>query len=237
MSDVAVYTPSGEKCLDVGTLGVGIHLWKLIYDNRVEITYAEIIGLDGRIWKKTATSPLNIDFMIKAFSPKDKNKPSAEFDIKLYNVVIRKSRLSYDVRDIPEDPSCLRFDVNHIALNDLKADVALPVLRNDDFIIDLRRLSFIEKSGVCVEKLGFKAHVSPESFDISDIVLRLPASEIQFSDINLCYESFKDMKSAFGKGTHHLHIKAPRLSPSDFCGFFPPLAEIRDGYVFDADFS
>lgn len=237
LSDVTVYTPSGEKCLDVGTLGAGIHLWRLLYDHRVEITYAEIIGLDGRIWKQTAASPLNIDFIIRAFSPRDKNKPSSEFDIKLYNVVIRKSRLSYDVRDVPEDPSAVRFDTNHMRLDDMKADVALPVLKNDDFIIDLRRLSFVERSGICVDKLGFKAHVTPKSFEISDIVLRLPASEITVSDINLRYGSYKEIVSSFGKGMHHLCIKAPSLTPYDFRGFFPPLAGIRDKYEFDADIS
>ncbi|MDE7136417.1 MAG: hypothetical protein K2N91_07270, partial [Muribaculaceae bacterium] len=60
MKDVGIYTPEGEKCIAVTTLGAGINLWKLVYDRKVVITYAELIGLDASISKAISDAPLNI---------------------------------------------------------------------------------------------------------------------------------------------------------------------------------
>lgn len=237
LSDVDIYTPKNEKCISVGTLGAGIHLWRLIYDQKIEITYAEVIGLDGRVWKETPQSPLNIDFIIKALAPKDKNKPPTKFDLKLHNVVIRKSRLSYDIHSAPRKDNPLAFDNNHIELNDFKADVTLPQLKNDDFIVDLRRLSFRERNGLSVEKLAMMAHITPESLDVVDIALRLPGSDIKISDIHLQFKSFKDILQSLDSGNHLVQISASRLSPADFRCFYPPLASFNGEYKFDADIS
>ena len=45
IKNVEFYTPDGEKCIEVSTLGAGIRLWKLIKVRRIEITYAEVLGL------------------------------------------------------------------------------------------------------------------------------------------------------------------------------------------------
>jgi len=237
LSDVDIYTPKNEKCISVGTLGAGIHLWRLIYDHKIEITYAEVIGLDGRVWKETPQSPLNIDFIIKALAPKDKNKPPTKFDLKLHNVVIRKSRLSYDILSAPRKDNPLAFDNRHIELNDFKADVTLPQLKNDDFIVDLRRLSFRERCGLSVEKLAMIAHITPRSLDVVDIALRLPGSDIKISDIHLQFKSFKDILKALDSGNHLVQISASRLSPADFRCFYAPLASFNGNYKFDADIS
>ncbi len=237
LSEVEIFTPKGDRCISVGTLGAGIHLWRLIYDKKIEITYAEVVGLDGRVWKESPKSPLNIDFIIQALAPKDKNKPPKKFDLKLHNVVIRKSRLSYDILNAPRKDNPVAFDINHIELNDFKADVKLPRLRNEDFIIDLRRLSFRERCGLSVEKLGMIAHITPRSLDVKDISLRLPGSDIKISDIHLQFKSFKEILKALESGSHLVQVSAPRLSPSDFKCFYEPLGSFYGEYKFDADIS
>ena len=237
LSDVSVYSPDGKKCVYVSTLGAGIHLWRLVYDRKIEITYAEIIGLDAEIRQKDAHSPLNIDFIIKAFSPKEKNKPPKKIDVKLHNIVIRKSKVSYDVIDSPQIENGRKFDRNHIALNDLRADVTLPRIKNDDFIIDLRRVSFIERSGLNIEKLGMYAHITPHSIDLKDINLRMPGSDIKISDIALSFTSFKDIPAALDSGEHKLSIKASRLSPKDFEAFYSPLGSYYEEYTLQVDVS
>ena len=73
--NVNIYTPEGAKCISVETIGAGIHLWHLIKDRKIEITYAQILGLNGKICQKKEGDKLNIQFIIDAFAPKDKNKP------------------------------------------------------------------------------------------------------------------------------------------------------------------
>ncbi|MDE6339151.1 MAG: hypothetical protein K2K97_05120, partial [Muribaculaceae bacterium] len=193
MTGVDFYTPEGEKCISVKTLGAGINLWRLVSVGKVEITYAEVIGLTADINKPTPESPLNIQYIIDALSPKDKNKPPTPFDLTLHSVVIRNSNLSYNILSVPARQNSSEFDPNHVSLADLRADVALPRLKNDDFIIDLRRLSFKERSGLTVERLTAFAHITAQSLDMSKFSLRLPASKLSISDISLRFDSLKNI--------------------------------------------
>lgn len=235
MQDVAIYTPEGEKCISVKTLGAGINLWKLIYNRKVEITYAELIGLNAYISKVNPDSTLNIQFIIDAVSPKDKNKPPTPFDLKLHSVVIRNSNLSYDLLSAPVKADKKVFDANHIKLENLRADVALPQLKNDDFIIDLRRLSFKEISGFEVEKLSAFAHITARSLDVSKFSLRLPESRIKVSDISLQYDSLKNITKSLETGEHTWIVSASELSPADFTEFFPPLESLKGKFTLDVE--
>ena len=75
LGDVVLSDPQGRRCLDAATVGAGISLWSLLTDGRVEITYVELLDFKASIWQDSPESPLNIDFIIRALSPKDKNKP------------------------------------------------------------------------------------------------------------------------------------------------------------------
>ena len=48
------------------------------------------------------------------------------------------SCLSYDVKSKAEADR--RFDRNHVEITDLKADILLPRIKNDDYVIDVKRL-------------------------------------------------------------------------------------------------
>ena len=72
LSDVSVYSPDGKKCVYVSTLGAGIHLWRLVYDRKIEITYAEIIGLDAEIRQKRCALSVKYRFYNQSFLSKGK---------------------------------------------------------------------------------------------------------------------------------------------------------------------
>ena len=233
LHDVAVDTPGGEKCITIKTVGAGIHLWRLVSEGKIEITYAEILGLDGRIWQKEKDGDLNIKFIIDAFAPKDKNKPPAKFDLRIHNIVVRKSSLSFDRLWKPEKVSENVSSPDHIHLTDLKADIALPVLKNDDFTIDLRRLSFKEDSGIDLRRLSLKTHITPTSVSFSDFLLNIGESVVRIGDNSLRFKSFKDIKEAMSSGNHSLNIIGENLRPRDFRAFSPFLDRIGGIYYLD----
>ena len=135
-----MFDPEGERCLRVETVGAGINIWRLITSREIELTYGEIIGLDARIFQQVENGPLNIQFIIDALKPKDKNKPPSKFDLKLRNVVLRRCKASFDREWKPKAEGEYRTDFNHVAIEDLRADVAFPRLSTNDFELDLRRM-------------------------------------------------------------------------------------------------
>ena len=158
LHDVDVPDQQGDSLLHVETLAAGIDLSTLLRDRRLLFTYGEIIGLKGHVVRPDKDSPTNLQFIIDAFKPKP-NQPPKPFDVEVRGVVIRDSELTYDVLDQPHRGVGV-FDVNHLILTNLRADVALPRLRNDDFDIRIKRLAFDEQSGLALKNMTVAAVIT-----------------------------------------------------------------------------
>ena len=138
LNDVLIKDQQGDSLLTVSKLGAGISLRDLIADHRIIVTYGEIIGLAGHVTRPDKDSPTNMQFIIDAFKPKD-DKPPKPFDVQVKTVVVRQSALTYDVLNQPKKAG--QFDPNHLAVKNLRADLTLPCLKNNDFDIRIKRLS------------------------------------------------------------------------------------------------
>ena len=223
LKDVSIPDKSGKEVLTVDKLGVGLSLYNLVMRKRVVFTYAEVLGLNGYVYKTDADAPLNIQFIIDALSPKDKNKPPTKFDIGIYNIVLRRGELRYDVlnADTVQD----KYDKNHISINDLRADIALPRLKNDIYNIKVKRLSFREQSGLMLKNLTVNTVVCDSAITVSDFRVELPQSYITTKDFTLSFDSLKSI----GKEVRNLPISVNTtdtyITPSDFACFVPKLKD------------
>lgn len=234
VSDVSLMTPAGEKCADIEKLGAGISLMDLIRHGKIVFTYAELLGLNAQIWQQEEGGPLNIDFIIEAVKPKDKNKPPTKFDVVLRNVVIRNCRAKFDRRWIPkrEDGA---IDFNHAEMTDLRADCTLPAIKNNDFTIDIRRLSFKTPEGLDIEKLSLKTHITDKSISISDFSLRMPGTELAPADMELKFDDFAHIREAFKTADLHLVMVDNKFTPSDLAPLLPQLKGFDQTFTLDVD--
>lgn len=225
---VNIYDPSGQRCIYAARIGAGISLWQLLSSGDIEITYAEIIGLNADISQSVEGGPLNIDFIIKAFAKKDDNKLPTKFSLALKNVVIRKSSLSFSRLYKPhlDDPE--RFDPNYIKISQLQADIQLPLLSNDKFEVDLRRLAFRERCGLDVKRLSLYASISPEEIALRNFQFVVNNTKLTISDQSLPISGYKSIAESLSKGVHSVDILLDPLVPADFHHFLPSLATIDD---------
>ena len=226
---VSIYTPKGERCISIGRLGAGVSLWTLVTDGSLEFTYAELISMNARVTQAAPDSPLNIDFIIKALSPKKKKKkPTVK--VALRNVVIRKSAIQFDRLYVPELADGRRLDPAHLRLDNFRADLEIPYIDNGNFAIDLRRLAFTEKSGLVVNGLSLKADISPSKIELSDLHLLLDNSEITISDQSLSFDGYSHIVDALKKGSHTVRILAEPFVPSELACLYPPLASLDNPF-------
>lgn len=195
LKDVSVIVAPGDTALQVERLGAGVVLGKLFFDRRIVFSYAEIIGLDARLRRDSAGAPLNIQPIIDKLSPKDKNKPPTRYDLRVNNIVIRRSGISYDVAASPVTPG--KFNPDHIKIYGLKADLLLPRIKNDDYVVSLNRLALREQSGLSVESLGGLFMVSDSLLAVKDFSLELPQSRILTDDINMSYQGWADLSRQY----------------------------------------
>ena len=225
LNDVTVDNPEGERVMKAGNIGAGISLMRLIFDRRLVFTYAEISRLEAHLWKQTADSPLNIQFLIDAFKSKEKKEP-AKFDLVLNNIILRDCSLTWDKRWIPAGPRD-RIDFNHLKVSGLSADLRLPVLKNDDYELDLRRLMLKEASGLEIRKLSGRFHVTPKLLSMRDVVLELPATHITLPDTEFGINGFKDLKTQILSQPLAVNLDNLLITPADFSCFTPALEHYR----------
>ena len=220
---VTVGGNSGDTIMTVNRLGAGVSLGNLLFRHRMVFTYAEVIGLDARIYRDSIGSPLNIQPIIDALSPKDKTKPPTAFDFRVNTVVIRTSSVSYDVLSAPVlGPGV--FDKNHVHISRVRADAQLPAMRNDDFSILLRRLAFYEQSGFTLNELSGNFHVCDTASVISGMRISLPGSDLRFGDITTKYKSLKTIGKQLADMPFRFEIASESyVTPADIAPFVPAL--------------
>lgn len=226
--DVNVPDPDGRMCVHIDRVGAGINIWRLLSRRRIELTYAEIMGLRARIVQPSEGAPLNIQFIIDAFRPKEPGKPPTRFDLKIHSIIIRRGTVSFDRAWLPRKEG--KIDFNHLRLEKLTADVALPCLKNDDFIVDLRRLSFTEQSGFDVRGMKALAHITPEKLSVDGLTIELPGTYLSPADMKLSYDGYKNIGEALRSGNHSFFINDGRITPADFSAFVPALGNLDETY-------
>lgn len=219
LKGVEVADLNGEKLLKVDKLGVGVSLYNLITRKRLVFTYAEIVGLNGNIYRESLDSPLNIQFIIDAFSPKDKNKPPQKFDLSIYNIVLRKSNITYDV--LNEDRKENVFDKNHIAIKDLRADIALPLLRNDKYNVNIKRLSFKEQSGFYLKNFIVNTQVDDKNANIAGLRIELPQTYLALRDFSISYNSLNTLGKEIAGIDFNVNTTGSYITLSDLSCFVP----------------
>ncbi|WP_304609398.1 translocation/assembly module TamB domain-containing protein [Muribaculum intestinale] len=219
---VSVAVAPGDTALKVSRLGAGLRMGKLLMHGRLVFSYAEIIGLDARLWRDSASAPLNIQPIIDHLKPRDKNKPPTIYDLAIDNIVIRRSRLSYDVHSEPA-PEPGKIDFKHISLSDIKADIRLPRVSNDSYVADLRRLAATERSGLVLNALSGRASVSDTLLIVDNMHIELPSSQLDFAPLRLRYEGWSDLTARITEHTFTVAtLPGSQITPADLAPFFRP---------------
>lgn len=225
LNDVLINDQQGDSLLTIGKLGAGISLKDLLSDRRIVITYGEIVGLNGHVTRQDKDSPTNMQFIIDALKPKDK-KPSKPFDIEVKTVVVRNSNLTYDVLDQPRKTD--RFDLNHLAVSNLRADLTLPRLKSNDFDIRIKRLSFDEHSGLSLKRFSSNVHITDQALDVKNIKMQLPGSNIVLDDVHLEYTSLKNLGDELARMPLRVSTPGSTITPADFAPFAQQLSKFTD---------
>ena len=224
LKDVLINDQQGDSLLTIDKIGAGISLKDLIADRRIVVTYGEIIGLSGHVTRPDKGSPTNMQFIIDAFKPKE-DKPPKPFDVQIKHVVVRQSALTYDVLDQPRKPG--RLDPNHLAVSNLRADLSLPQLKNNDFDIRVKRLSFDEGSGLSLKRLSTDVHITDNALDVKDLKILMPGSDIRLDDIHLEYSSLKNLGTELANMPLCVCTPGSTVTPSDFAALAPQLKSLN----------
>lgn len=231
VDDVSLTSPSGERVAGIGKVAAGIDMWCLISQRRVVLNYAEIIGLDVLITQQENGGPTNIQFLIDALSPKDKSKPPTRFDLRFRNIVVRDSRAGLSLpwmTDCDGNPKPFA----DVRLSDLRLDLSIPTMKNDDFRFNVRNLQCRLQPGVDLRGLSadirFRKGVGKEAGDeifVSNLAIDLPGTSLAVGDVAL---------NLIDIGPVDVTVSG-QITPSDLAGAVPALKAFDMPWTIDID--
>lgn len=219
LTNLTLDSPEGDECAKIEKVAAGIDLWSLFTDRKIILNYAEIIGLDAKIIQPAYQAPLNIQFLIDALSPKDKEKPSKNFNLRIRNVVVRESKARY-LRPWMTDSIGLNHRLADIEINGLRVDMSIPVLNNDELRFDIRNIQFEASPFVYVRSLTADVAYIKDSLEngsdrliVKDFNLSLPNSSLAIADTEIKLDSIGYLNAAI----------EGHITPSDFSELLPQL--------------
>lgn len=102
IKDLVVYDRQSRKALQVSRVGAGIALWRLLWNEDLVFTHAEIVGLRAQIIQDRAGEPLNIQFIIDAFKPKEPGETAHK--VRFPHSPCRDTRIGCHVQQAMESP-------------------------------------------------------------------------------------------------------------------------------------
>lgn len=228
LRNVTIEPVPGDTAITVKRIGAGVRLFSLLSGGSLIVDYVGINGLKASVWRDSADAPLNIQPIITALSPKDRNKPPTLFDLRINTVMLRQVSLAYDVKSAPVAE---QFDLNHLSLTNLRADMRLPRLKNDDFAVSIKRMGFTERCGFALENLAGDFGLSADSLTIKNVSVALSRSELEIGDVTLPLKGINSIKSSIEQERLTLSVASGSyVTPADFAPFVPKL-ETVDGRV------
>lgn len=228
LNDIYITTAPGDTALKVKRLGAGIRLGKLIMQRKIVISYAEIIGLEGNIWRDSVNAPLNIQPIIDHLRSDNKDKPQSIYDLKINNIVIRQSSIRYDVNDAPHKGDAGTFDKNHLNVHDLRADIQVPRINNDDYRVIIRRLALREGSGLSIESISGEAYVTSSGLNLKGFNIQLPNSSISLSDMRSPYDGWEMLTKGWTEIPIDIQIlRGSHIYPADLSPLVPALKKLN----------
>ncbi len=196
-----------------------------LFHRKISISSVQLFGLDIRMNRENPDMPLNCQFIIDAFAPKDTVKKEMNIDLRINSVLIRRGQISYDVVSVPETKG--RFNPGHIAINDLSATVSLKALRTDSLNLQLRRMSFNEQSGLQLKRFRFRLTANRERITLGDFSLALPGSVLSV-DTFLISDFSPDEFPNINEQIRYSGNARATVTPADLSMFFPALSHFSD---------
>ncbi len=225
LTDISVKDAYGADCLNIERLSAGVDLKKFFVQDSIIVTYAELESPRLTVYRDSAGSRLNIQPIIEALSPKDSLKPPTRFNFQISYVTISRLSGTYDVRTDSITPG--KFNPHHIAVKDMNLRAELPCIKNDDFSIVLRQLSFAEESGFVMDALNGNFHITSSGSSIKGLNILLPRTHLKFADIVLDYSSWKTLINDIKHNEINVEVLFPSyVTLADFRAFVPVLNKL-----------
>lgn len=213
-----------DTLLNIPHLSASFELIPLLKDGDIRINTLLLSEPDARVWRETADSEANFQFIIDRLASKDTTESAPLPNIRVSQVQIHDGRISYDVLSSPAKET---FDASHLSISNLQVNASLRSLTPDTLALNLRRLTFDEKSGITLKRARAKINASPDAAQINNLRIQFSEGEITSDRLSLSFDTL---------GSNHRYsgtLKGTNITTKTFVPIVPQLTHLAETFKFD----
>lgn len=232
LRDVSILDQNQASLLKAGLISAKFDIFSLMGG---DIALQMVSLWDGhlKVYKNKQGESANIQFIIDAFSSKEK-KPSSPLRLRVNSVIVRRFQFHYDEHYKPQTPG--RINLAHLGIDNLNANISLKRLTNDSVNLRVRSLQFKEQSGFDVRRLSLRMTANRSHCDISRFALELPETTLRQDSLEADYvlsslDQFWSTLNVSGK------ITEAKVSTDDIVPLIPELRPLQLQVRLTSDFS
>ena len=216
LDSVVIYDQSKQPMVRMARMTAKVDITPLAI-GRISISSAQLFGAHFQLSRPSADSPTNFQFVLDSLASKDTTSHTP-LDLRINSFIMRHSSVSYNQWDVA--PTEGKFNPHHINLSNISAHVILKALKDDSLNVNVKRLTFLEQSGLNVQHLAFRLTAGHQNADLHDFQLRLPESTIKIDSITASYNKDQFNESLRFNGC----MTQTAITPSDLKFIVPQLS-------------
>lgn len=232
IDDVMMYDQQGDSLIYASRLSAKID-YMAATQGKISVSSAQIFGLRANLYRQTAKSPANYQFVLDSLASKDttQHKP---LDLHIGSLIIRRGAITYNQRDVA--PRSGVFSPQHIRVSELSSHILLNHVTDNSIDLLLKKLSFKDESGFKLQSLHFKLQADRQKATLKEFRLLMPRSELVLDDLKATYrfggKRFIPESLRFEGG-----IQQSKITFADVASLVPALRHFDDAVFVSSRFS
>lgn len=232
LDDVVIMDQQNKQLLRASRLSAKIDILPLL-QGRLSIATAQLFGAHIQLYADSLGATPNYQFALDSLSSRD-TLDQSPIDLRINSLIMRHSSVKYDLLNKPQTKGLL--NPSHLNLTDISAHLILKTLRDDSLNLTVKKLAFNEQSGLNVRHLSLHAEASTTDATISDLVLRLPHSELTLGDLSAHYQ-INQGRLANNSLHYRGSIQESTITTNDIACLLPQCEQITDQLLLSSSFS
>ena len=232
IDDVMMYDQQGDSLIYTSRLSAKID-YMAATQGKISVSSAQIFGLRANLYRQTAKSPANFQFVLDSLASKDttQHKP---LDLHIGSLIIRRGAIAYNQRDVA--PRSGVFSPQHIRVSELSSHILLNHVTDNSIDLLLKKLSFKDESGFKLQSLHFKLQADRQKATLKEFRLLMPRSELVLDDLKATYRF--EGKRFIPESLHFEGgIQQSKITFADVASLVPALRHFDDAVFVSSRFS
>ncbi|MBR4297965.1 MAG: translocation/assembly module TamB [Bacteroidaceae bacterium] len=173
LHDLTVYDQNEEVLLSSKKFSAKILLRDLL-KSKISLRSVLLMDTDVHLYQVAKDSAYNFQYIVDLFQTSE--DASTQTQLKIGSLIVTRANVSCDKRWMPKPAQ--GFSKDHIALNDIHANLSVNIINNDSIHLRVRKFACTESCGFAINNVRFNAEIGKSGITLDKTRISLPHSDI-----------------------------------------------------------